>query len=62
MTQGSIFPVQAVNHLFGYVYAVVGLLTVLEWGRGLGLLDKPGVFGNHTDRARGLAFFSTTLE
>ena len=26
------------------------------------LLDKPGVFGNHTDRTRGLAFFSTTPE
>ena len=33
-----------------------------EQGWGLGLLDKPGVFGNHTNRARGLDFFSTTPE
>jgi len=31
-------------------------------GWGLEFLEKPGVFGNHTDRARGLAFFSTTPE
>ena len=34
-TQGSILPVQAVNHLSDYVYAVVGLRTVLEWDEGL---------------------------
>ena len=61
-TQGLDFPVQAVNCLFCCMYAVVGLQTVLEWGWGLDLLDKPGVFGSHTDRARGLAFFSTTPE
>ena len=33
-----------------------------EQGWGLGLLDKPGFLGNHTDRARGLYFFSTTPE
>ena len=32
-----------------------------EQGWGLGLLDNL-VIGNHTDRARGLAFFSTTPE
>ena len=26
------------------------------------MIDKPGVFGSHTDKARGLGFFSTTLE
>ena len=26
------------------------------------MLDKPGVFGNHTNRARGMDLFSTTLE
>ena len=26
------------------------------------MLDKPGAFGNHTDRASGLAFFSTIPE
>ena len=61
-TQELISPFQAVNSLFGYMYAVVGLRTVLEWGWGLGLLEKPGVFGNETDRARGLSFFSTIPE
>ena len=42
---GIVFPIQAVNHLFDYVYAVVGLRTMLEWGGGLGLLDKLGMFG-----------------
>ena len=31
-----------------------------EAGMGHVFLMKPSVFGNHTDRARGLAFFSTT--
>ena len=53
---------RAVNCLLSCLYAVVGLWTVLEWERRLGMLDKPGVFGNHIDRARGLAFFSTTPE
>ena len=39
------------------------LVFELCWNQGWGLsfLDKLGVFGNHTDRARGMAF-STTLE
>ena len=32
MTQELLSPVQAVNSLFGCVYAVVGLRTMLEWG------------------------------
>ena len=48
------------NHLCDYVYAVVGPWTVVGAGMGLGLLNKPGVFGNHTDRARGMDSFSTT--
>ena len=62
MTQGSNFLVQTINHLFCCMYVVVGLWTVLEWERGLGLLDKPGVFGSHKDRLKGLDFFSTTPE
>ena len=44
------------------MYAVVGLWTVLEWDEGLVCLINLGVFWSHTDRARGLAFFSTTPE
>ena len=32
MTQELLSLVQAVNGLFGCMYAVVGLLTLLEWG------------------------------
>ena len=42
--------------------AMVGIWTMLGENMGLGLLDKLGVFGNHTDRARGMDFFSTTPE
>ena len=59
---GIVFLAQAVNRLCDCVYALVGLRTVLGAGMGLGLLDKLGVFGNHTDRARELDFFSTTPE
>ena len=41
-------------------WLVLGLCWVQGWG--LEFLEKPGVVGNHTDRARGLAFFSTTPE
>ena len=34
MTQELLFPIQAVNRLGDYVYAVVGLWTVLEAGMG----------------------------
>ena len=34
-TQGLEFPVQAMNCFFGYMHAVVGLWTVLEWDEGL---------------------------
>ena len=39
-------------------WLVFGLCKEQGWG--LGLLHKPGVFGNHIDKARELAFFSTT--
>ena len=41
-------------------WLVFGLCREQGWG--IGLLDKPSVFGNHTDIARGLDFFSTTPE
>ena len=46
------------------IACVQWLVSGLCWeqGWGLGLLDKPGVFGNYIDRARELAFFSTTTE
>ena len=44
------------------MYAMVGIWIVLEWEGRLGVLDKPGVFGSLIDRARGMDFFSTTLE
>ena len=59
---GVVFLAQAVNRLCDCVYAVVGLRTMLGVGMGAWFLDKLGVFGNHTDRARGIAFFSTTPE
>ena len=31
-TREFLSPVEDVNILFGYVYAVVGIWTVLEWG------------------------------
>ena len=39
-------------------WLVFGLCRKQGWG--IGLLDKLGVFGKHTNRARGLDFFSTT--
>ena len=48
------------NRLFGCIYAVVGLRTVLERDEGLVCLINLGVFWSHTDGARGLDFFSTT--
>ena len=62
-TQGSIFsPVQAVNSLFAACMQWLVFRLFLEWGWGISLLHNPSVFGNHTDRARGLAFFFTTPE
>ena len=61
MTQELISPVQAVNSLFYYGYAVVGIRDVWSGIEGWVCL-KNLVFGSHTDRVRSLAFFSTTPE
>ena len=45
MTQELLSPIQAMNSLFGCVYAVVGLRAVLEWGCGLCLLEKTVCLG-----------------
>ena len=60
-TQES-FSLSKLYLLIDCMHAMVGFELCWEQGWGLGLLDKPGVFGNHTNRARDLDFFSTTLE
>ena len=42
--------------------ALLSLDCVWEWKWGLSLLDKPSVCRSLTYRARGLTFFSATLE